>query len=96
MKLVIRFRDVAPTPVLLDHVKHSVARSVHAPDLRSLRVGLFAEAHGGEPWYRCSIEVSLRGGGVRFLEAASNDILLAVDAAADRLELLRERTPRAA
>lgn len=101
MKLVIRFRDVAPTPALLLHVKHSVARSV-APieqgpaDICSLRVSLFAESHGGEDWFRCRIEVGLRGGALRIVEGSSNDVLLAIDAASDRLETIQERLPRAA
>ncbi|MGZ3420852.1 MAG: HPF/RaiA family ribosome-associated protein [Polyangiales bacterium] len=98
MKLVIRFRDVAPTPALLDHVKYSVARSICPSDqeISSLRVSLFGERHEGEEWFRCRIEIGLRGGALRFLEAGSNDVLLAIDAASDRLEMVQERLPRAA
>src|SRR4051812_6638249 len=98
MKLVIRFRDVAPTPALLDHVKHSIARSICPAEIEvsSLRVSLLAERHDREEWFRCRIEVTLRGGALRILEAGSNEVLLAIDAAADRLEMIQDRLPRAA
>jgi len=91
MKLTIRFREVALTPELLDHVKHSIARVIDPRDVWSLRVHLANERHEGEDWFRCRIEVGMRGGALRFFEAGSSDVLLAIDAAADRLELVQER-----
>jgi ribosome-associated translation inhibitor RaiA len=95
MKLVIRFRDVAPTPELLDHVKHAIARVVDPDAMHSLRVTLVGELHGEEEWYRCRLEVGLRGA-VRVLDAGAEDVFLAIDAAADRLEVLRDRVAIAA
>lgn len=101
MKLVIRFRDVALSPVLLDHVKQSIARALDDVDVparphphpwvASMRVSLLGGKLAGEDWYRCRLEIGLRAGGVRVIEAGSNDVLLAVDVAADRLEEIPRR-----
>ena len=39
----------------------------------------------GAEWVRCRLEVRLRTGSVRIIDAASDDLLFAVDAACDRM-----------
>ncbi|MBI2393012.1 MAG: HPF/RaiA family ribosome-associated protein [Deltaproteobacteria bacterium] len=87
MKLEIRWRDVTPSAQLLAYVKEAIAAWArpHPWTPVRLRVSLLNEASGGEPWSRCRIEVGLRGGVVRVIEAASSDLLLAIDVAVDRL-----------
>ncbi len=91
MKLTIRFRDVAPTPALLDHVKASIASAIRPHPWRVVRL---RATLAGEPssyelapdeWFRCRIEATLQSGSVRVIEAASSDALVAIDMAADRL-----------
>lgn len=87
MKLTIRFRDVVPTPALLDHVKASIASAIRPHPWAVLRLRAFIVGEPGalDGWFRCRVEASLRGGGVRVIEAASTDALVAIDMVADRL-----------
>jgi hypothetical protein len=82
MKLEIRWRDIAPTAALFDHIKEAVQSRTrpHPWALTGLRVSLIGET---DEWARCRLEIHLRGGAVRVLEAASDDLLFAVDAACD-------------
>jgi hypothetical protein len=94
MKLTIRWRDVAPSPALLEHVKSALSGSIrpHPWSFVSLRVSLLGDGTPRDPWIRCRVEVALRGGGLRIVEAASSDALVAIDAAADRVATMRPQT----
>lgn len=84
MKLEIRWREINPTAALFDHIKEAVTIRTrpHPWALARLRVSLIGE---GEEWCRCRLEIGLRGGAVRVIEVASDDLLLAVDVASDRM-----------
>jgi ribosome-associated translation inhibitor RaiA len=95
MKLSIRFRDIDPSPALLDHVKASFASAVrpHPWRVSRMRASLMAE---GLEWVRCRLEATLPSGGLRVIEVASTDALVAVDMAAERLASLLEHAREAA
>jgi ribosome-associated translation inhibitor RaiA len=94
MKLEIRWRDVTPSAQLLAYVKEGVAAWARPhPWATRLRVSLSAH---GQAWARCRIEVGLRGGAVRVIEAASDDLYFAIDAAIERLTVAVDGHERAA
>lgn len=84
MKLEIRWREINPKAALFDHIKEAIASRTrpHPWVLAGLRVSLVGES---EDWVRCRLDVHLRSGAVRVIEAASDDVLLAVDVACDRM-----------
>lgn len=85
MKLEIRWRDVTPTAELLSYVKDGVAAWARPhPWATRLRVSL--STHSTE-WARCRIEVGLHGGVTRVIEAESDDVWFAIDAALERLTI---------
>ena len=95
MKLEIRWRELTPTAALFDHIKGSITLRTrpHPWTLARLRVSLIGE---GSDWFRCRLEVGLRTGAVRVIEVASDDLLLAVDMASDRMgDVLEEAEHRA-
>ncbi len=84
MKLEIRWREMTPKAALFDHIKDAINTRTrpHPWVLAGLRVSLIGE---GEDWVRCRLDVHLRSGAVRVIEAAADDALLAVDVASDRM-----------
>lgn len=96
MKLEIRWRDISPTADLFDYLKDAITARTrpHPWTLAGLRVSLIGET---DEWVRCRLEVRLRSGAVRVIDAASDDLLFAVDAACDRMaEILLAAEERAA
>lgn len=86
MKLEIRWRELTPSADLLAYVKDGIAAWARPhPWANRLRVSLSQE---GQDWARCRIEVGLGGGAVRVIEAASEDVWFAIDAALERLTAL--------
>jgi hypothetical protein len=95
MKLEIRWREITPTAALFEHIKEAITIRTrpHPWTLARLRVSLIGET---DDWCRCRLEIGLRGGAVRVIEVASDDLMLAVDVASDRMsELLEDAEHRA-
>lgn len=94
MKLEIRWREMTPSADLLAYVKEGIAAWAR-PHPWTTRLRVLLSTDGGD-FARCRIEVGLRGGVVRVIEAASDDLFFAIDAAIERLTVVVDGHERAA
>lgn len=84
MKLMVRFRGVETTASVLAHTKAAIAEALRG--LPTRRASLLLAADDGV--VEALIEIALARGAVWVVRATSDDALVAIDAAADRVAAL--------
>lgn len=84
MKLMVRFRGVETTATVLEHTKAALAEALRGLPTRRASL-LLVEDDGA---YEALIEIALARGAVWVVRATSDDALVAIDAAADRVTAL--------
>lgn len=84
MKLMVRFRGVDATAAMLDHVKGVLAEAMM--DLDARRASVLLSSEGG--YCECLVEIGLSRGAVWVVRSGSDDALVALEAAGDRVASL--------